>query len=115
MDAGYPWLPESVIQGLPQSVGCNTQMGVEIGRESKAQGTLCLLISLVPSRNGIQVSLGGGTTGVGLIVAPETCLNSLMDLKKSPIVCCQVRKLAPEKTGTLLIPLLEDIVSEVFL
>jgi hypothetical protein len=60
IDAGYPWLPEGVIQGLPRSVGCNTQMGAEIGRESKAQDTLCLLIGLVPSRNGIQVSLGGG-------------------------------------------------------
>jgi hypothetical protein len=35
-------------------------MGAEIGRESKAQDTLCLLIGLIPGRNGVQVSLGGG-------------------------------------------------------
>jgi hypothetical protein len=60
IDAGYPWLPEGVIQGLPRSVGCSTQMGAEIGRESKTQDLLALLIGLIPGCNGIQVSLDGG-------------------------------------------------------
>jgi hypothetical protein len=56
-------------------------MGAEIGRESKTQDPLGLLIGLIPGRNGVQVGLGGGTTAVGLIVVPDACLYSFIDLK----------------------------------
>jgi hypothetical protein len=40
-------------------VGCGTQIGAEIGQESKTQDPLGLLISLIPGHHSVQVSLDG--------------------------------------------------------